>query len=194
MNKRDLFINVLLIALAFTVAAAIPLIDLGIEVRRNPLSEASVWGRGFLAHSILVSMAVTGPILTAVFIGIRLLIRKEELRPRVITALCIILLVVNGLDLFRCVGAIIIIGMMIQTILDLIPTALAIASLVGLWKMRKWGPVIYVASLAVGTLVYCVYSQVNIWHMIISPYFWVMKIAFPLTYTVAVLRHWSKMK
>lgn len=60
MNKRDLFINVLLIAFAFTIAAAIPLMDLGIEVRRNPLSEASVWGRGFLAHSILVFHGAPG--------------------------------------------------------------------------------------------------------------------------------------
>ena len=71
MKNRNRFINCLLVFLALLVATVIPFLELAIDYLRNPLSETYVWGRSFLALSLSFSVVVVGPILAAVFIGIR---------------------------------------------------------------------------------------------------------------------------
>lgn len=115
------------------------------------------------------------------------------MRPRAITVWCIILFVLGGLNLLSC-GLSFLSAPLGRALWSLATTLIAITSFIGLWMMRRWGPVLYLAGFAVGTVAFFLFPPARASVMTERPIFWIMLVGVPAIYLAVVLPHWSKLR
>jgi hypothetical protein len=76
---------------------------------------------------------------------------------------------------------------------SLITTLLGVVSTVGLWAMRRWGPILYLAGFLVGTITFLTWPPEAAAGLRTSVSFWATTVAVPAVYLAIVLPHWKKL-
>lgn len=115
------------------------------------------------------------------------------MRPKAITILCATLFILGGLNLLSCVVSLFLASLG-RANWGIVTTTIALGSVLGLWKMRKWGPVLYLASFAVGTVTFFIFPPNNASVIMQRPFFWILLIIIPAIYSGVVLPYWKEMK
>ena len=101
--------------------------------------------------------------------------------------------VVAGLNLTSCGLAFFTVPLG-RALWSLATTLMAIASFVGLWRMRRWAPLLYLGGFLVGTVTFFMFPPEGASTMTGQPAFWIMLLGVPAVYSAIVLPHWSKLR
>lgn len=115
------------------------------------------------------------------------------MRPQSITIICIILFVTDGFNLLGWGRSFPNVSLG-RAVWSLAITLVSLASLVGLWRMRRWAPVLYLAGFVVSTVAILIVPAAGASAVTAMPVFWITLLAVPAIYCVVVLPHWSKLK
>ena len=115
------------------------------------------------------------------------------MRPRSITMLCSVLFAIGGINLLSCALSFFT-APLGRSFWSLITALVAMASYIGLWKMKRWAPILYLAGFAVGTVTFFQFPPAGAAIMTERPIFWIMLVGVPAVYSGIVIPHWGKLR
>jgi hypothetical protein len=110
-----------------------------------------------------------------------------------ITGWCVIFFALGGFNLLNH-GLEVMRAPAGRSVLSLVLTLTAFLSYIGLWRMKRWGPVLYLAGLAIGTTLFFLVPPANASVLMDRPVFWVMLVGWPAIYCSVVLPHWRLLR
>ncbi len=114
---------------------------------------------------------------------------EKTQRPRPVAILCIFLFVMTGLNLLGGIFSITNVSPA-RAAWMIITTAVAFVSVIGLWKMRRWGVFLYLGGYIAGAAMFYIFPPAG-GREVVRPF---LLLAVPLVYCAFVLPYWKRLK
>ena len=111
------------------------------------------------------------------------------MRPLPITILCVLLFIATGLNMIGVVMSFFHFSLG-RALWTLVTTLAALASFIGLWRMRKWGVYLYLGGYIVGVVTFYLFPPEG-GEALKNP---VLLMIVPLIYCAVVLPYWKRLQ